>query len=141
MNKAPLISVLCSALLALAACNQAKSPEDVQSDVSKASDEAAANAAKADATRKQTESQATQDMTKAQADAQTQAVDKSIAAVADQAVTEAEGQNKIALAKCESLSGDAQQQCKDTANAHLKDVKDRAAAAKSPDKGSGQASQ
>ena len=74
-------------------------------------------------------------MVKAKADAQTQAVDKSISAVADQAVAETEGQTNIALAKCKALDGDAQKQCKDQANAHLQEVKDRAKAAKSSDKG------
>jgi hypothetical protein len=50
----------------------------------------------------------------------------------DSAVTEAEGETKIALAKCEALEGDAQKACKDTANAHLDAVKEKAKAAKSP---------
>jgi hypothetical protein len=40
----------------------------------------------------------------------------------------AEGENKIALAKCEALAGDAQKACKDQANAELKLVKERAKA-------------
>jgi hypothetical protein len=53
-----------------------------------------------------------------------------VAAVADAAVADAEGETNIALAKCQALEGDAQRQCKDDANAHLKAVKDRAEAAK-----------
>jgi hypothetical protein len=127
-------AVVASTALGLSACNKAESPEKVQADVQKATDDAAANSAKADADRKQTETQATQDMVKARADAQTQSVDKSIAAVADQAVVETEGQTNIALAKCKALDGDAQKQCKDQANAHLQEVKDRAKAAKTNDK-------
>jgi uncharacterized protein YjbJ (UPF0337 family) len=50
---------------------------------------------------------------------------------ADDAVTQAEGENKIALAKCEALAGDAQKQCKNQANAELDMVKQRAKALKS----------
>lgn len=123
-------ALIASATLGMAACNKADSPDKVQADVDKATQQAAANDAKADADRKQAETQANEDMVKARAEAQTQAVDKSITAVADQAVTEAEGQTNIALAKCKALDGDAQKQCRDQANAHLQEVKDRAKAAK-----------
>jgi len=134
MKLAYVCALAISAAVGLSACNKAESPDKVQADVAKATSDAAANDAKADAARKQAEAQASQDMVKAKADAQTQAVDKSIAAVADDAVAEAENQTKIALAKCESLQGDAQKQCKDQANAHLQQVKDRANAAKNTDK-------
>jgi hypothetical protein len=129
-----LCAVLVSACVGLSACSKAESPDKVQADVAKASSDAAENNAKADDTRKQTEAQASQDLAKAKADAQTKAVDKSIGAVADAAVTETEGETKVALAKCEALEGDAQKQCKDQANAHLQTVKDRAKAAKTSDK-------
>jgi hypothetical protein len=45
-------------------------------------------------------------------------------------VTQAEGENKIALARCESLAGDAQKACRDQANAQLDLVKQRAKALK-----------
>jgi hypothetical protein len=51
--------------------------------------------------------------------------------IADSAVTQAEGDTKIALAKCQALEGDAQKTCKDEANAHLDAVKAKAQAAKS----------
>jgi hypothetical protein len=130
-----LCAFVISTAVGMSACNKAESPDKVQANVEKAASEAAANDAKADADRKQAETQANEDMAKAKAEAQTQAVDKSISAVADQAVTEAEGQTKVALAKCQALEGDAQKQCKDQANAHLQTVKDRAKAAKDPDKG------
>src|ERR1700753_4111994 len=94
--------------LGLTACNKAESPDKVQADVDKATQQAAVNDAKADETRKQAEAQANDDLVKARSDAQTKSVDKQIAAVADQAVTETKDQTKIALAKCESLDGDAQ---------------------------------
>ena len=57
--------------------------------------------------------------------------EKEVRAAADDAVTQAEGENKIALAKCEALAGDAQKACKDQANAELDMVKQRAKALKS----------
>ena len=123
-------SLILTALLGLAACNQAKSPEDVQADVNKATAEAAQSSAKADADRQQAEAQASDQLAKDQAAAAQKAADSSVAAVTDAAITDAEGQNKIALAKCEALAGDAQKQCKDEANTRLAAVKDRAKDAK-----------
>ena len=109
-------------MLALSGCNKAKSPDDVQADVAKASAEAADNNAKAMEHEQQQEVEAAQD----RADAADQSADKSVAAVAETAVTQAEGETKIALAKCTALEGDAQKECKDKAKAHLDTVKDRA---------------
>jgi hypothetical protein len=114
----------------LSACNKATSPDQVQADVSKASQEAAENNAKAEETQRKTEAQASVDLAKAKADAEAKAADKSVGAVADAALVEAQSANKVALAKCEALEGDAQQQCEDKANTHLKTVKERVAAAK-----------
>ena len=80
MRFAYVCALLVSASVGLTACNKAESPDKVQADVSKAQADAAADNAKADEARKQAEAQANQDMVKAKADAQTQAVDKSIAA-------------------------------------------------------------
>jgi hypothetical protein len=49
----------------------------------------------------------------------------------DSAVTQAEGETKVALAKCKALEGDAQKACNDKANAHMDKVKAKAKAAKS----------
>ena len=124
-------ALLVIASVGISACSKTESPEKVQADVAKATNEAAENNAKADATMKQTETQATQDLAKEKAEAEAKAADKSVGAVADAAVTETEGATKVALAKCEALAGDAQQQCKDNAKTHLQTVKDRAKAAKS----------
>jgi hypothetical protein len=130
MRFAFLCALLVSASMGITACNKAESPDKVQADVAKASSDAAEANAKADEARKQTETQAAQDLAKEKADAGTRAADKSVGAVADAAVTETEGETKVALAKCEALEGDAQKQCKDNANAHLQTVKDRAKAVK-----------
>lgn len=45
-------------------------------------------------------------------------------------ITEAEGQQKVALAKCEGLGGNAQSACKDQADANFELAKAKAEAAK-----------
>src|ERR1700744_6086235 len=102
------IAVALALGLALAACNKAESPDKVQADVDKASQDAATAGAKAGDAVQQAESQTPDAIAKAKAAAQTKAVDKEIAAVADQAVTEATGETNVALAKCKALEGDAQ---------------------------------
>jgi hypothetical protein len=111
----------------MSACNKAESPEKVQADVAKAQSNATEENIKADEKVKQVEA----DVAKDRADALAKVADKSVGALADSAVTEAEGETKIALAKCQALEGDAQKTCKDEANAHLDTVKARAKAAKS----------
>jgi hypothetical protein len=127
MKIASSCALLASALLGLAACNKAETPEKVQIDVAQAKSDAVEQNAKADEKVKQVEAEAAQD----KADAGAKAADKSVGAVVDSAVTEAEGETKVALAKCEALEGDAQQACKDKANAHLDAVKAKAKIAKS----------
>jgi len=120
-------ALLASALLGLSACNKAESPDKVQADVAKAQSDAAQENTKADEKQKQVEADAAKD----RADAQVKAADKSVGAVVDSAVTQAEGETKVALAKCEALEGDAQKACTDKANAHMAAVKEKAKAAKS----------
>jgi hypothetical protein len=130
MKSAIIFAVLAAASLSLTACNQAKSPDQVQEDVAKATSDAADKSGKADAARQQAEVQATDQLAKDKEAAAAKAADTSVSAVADAAVVDAEGETKIALAKCQALEGSAQRQCKDDANAHLKAVKDRADTAK-----------
>jgi hypothetical protein len=126
-------ALLASALLGLAACDKAESPnkaessEKVQADVAKAKSDAATENTKADEKVKQVEAEAAKD----RADAAIKAADKSVGAVVDSAVTRAEGETNVALAKCEALEGDAQKACKDKANAHMDAVNAKAKAAKS----------
>jgi hypothetical protein len=120
-------ALLASALLCLSACNKAETPDKVQDDVAKAQSKAAEEDAKADEKVKQVEAAAAKD----RADALAKVADKSVGAIADSAVTQAEGETKIALAKCQALEGDAQKACKDEANAHLDAVRTKAKAAKS----------
>ena len=120
-------ALLASALLCLSACNKAESPEKVQADVAKAQSNAVEENARADEKVKQVEAEAAKD----RADALAKVADKSVNAIADSAVTQAEGDTKIALAKCQVLEGDAQKTCKDEANAHMDAVRAKAKAAKS----------
>jgi methionine synthase II (cobalamin-independent) len=120
-------ALLASALLCLSACNKADSPEKVQEDVAKAQSQAAEENTKADAKVKQVEAEAAKD----RKEALDKVADKSIGAIADSAVTQAEGETKVALAKCQALEGNAQKTCQDEANAHLDSVKARAKVAKS----------
>jgi hypothetical protein len=119
-------ALIASALLGLSACNKAESPDKVQADVAKAQSNAAEENAKAEEKQKEVQAQAAQERT----DAQTKATDKGVGALVDTAVTQAEGETKVALAQCEALDGDAQKACKDKANSHLDAVKEKAKAAK-----------
>lgn len=111
-----LIPIFVVAALALGACNKSKSPEDVSRDVANA------------------EQKANNEVTKSEERAQS-ALDKSYQKVNDQeikfnndaahqiynvAVAKADGNRKVALATCESQSGDAQKVCKDQAEADYK---------------------
>jgi hypothetical protein len=120
-------ALFAGALLCLSGCNRAESPEKVQEDVAKAQSTAADDNAKADEKVKQVEAETAKD----RADALDKVAGKSVDALADSAVTQAEGETQIALAKCQALEGDAQKACKDDANAHLDAVKAKAKAAKS----------
>ena len=126
MRLASSCAFFASASLCLSACNKAESPDKVQEDVAKAQSKAADENAKADAKVKEVEAAAAKD----RADALAKVADKSVGALADSAVTQAEGDTQVALAKCQALEGDAQKTCKDQANAHLDAVKAKAKAAK-----------
>jgi hypothetical protein len=114
-------------MLALGGCNKAASPDKVASDVAKATAEAEKKNQRAEERAEKTDANVTNDLSK---DVD-KANDREVRAAADDAVIQAEGENKIALAKCEALAGDAQKACRDQANAELDMVKQRARALKS----------
>ena len=103
---------LCAALL-VGGCNNAKSPSTVAKDVNSASRRADEDTAKAEQRAEEKVASADKDVAKEQRN------EEHVAAVQEEDVakTNAEGQRNIALAKCESLSGERQQACKDHANA------------------------
>jgi hypothetical protein len=99
---------------AMAACNNAKSPDAVANDVAAARQKAAAqvasaerDAAKKDDSAQNTVNEKTQDLNSTEAKG-----------AYDVASARAEGDHKIALEKCLALAGDAQQACKDKADAN-----------------------
>lgn len=113
-------------MLALSGCNKAEPPDKVAKDVSNATASAEKN------------ERAQEKDAKADAAAQNDIVNgldkagtKEANAAANDMVTQAEGENKIARAKCEALAGDAQKSCKDQADARLDEAKQRAKALKS----------
>ena len=122
-----LLTAAVVAALVLAGCNKAESPDKVASDVAKATAAAEKKDERAEQQAEKTDATVTNDLAK---DVD-KANDKEVRTAADDAVTQAEGENKIALAKCEALAGDAQKQCKNQANAELDMVKQRAKALKS----------
>jgi hypothetical protein len=114
------------ALLALGGCNKAQPPAEVQADVSSATNAAIANNTQAGANQAEVAASVTKDL-----DSAAQTADaKTTEAAADVSVTQAEGNYKIALAKCEALAGDSQKACKDDADAALKISKAKARATK-----------
>jgi hypothetical protein len=116
-----------AAVFVLTGCNKAASPDKVDSDVAKATAAAEKKDERAQEKEARTDAAVTNDL----ANDVDKANAKAIRAAADDAVTQAEGENRIALAKCEALAGDAQKACKDQANAQLDQVKQRARALKS----------
>jgi Tfp pilus assembly protein PilP len=112
-------------LLALSACGQ-PSTATVQNNVADARQDAAKDTDKAMQDQARTDASAT-------ADAQSavdKADDKKADAAYDVTVTEAEGRHKVAIEKCNGLSGDAKKACKDQADATLEMAKANAKASK-----------
>jgi hypothetical protein len=118
--RAGIVCTLAVALaLGLSGCNKAESPEKVQRDVAKATDSAAENDATAADKLAKADAAASKDVAEAQAKADTKTTD----AAGDAVVTQAQGDHKIAIQQCESLSGQAQKDCKKEADDKLDAVK------------------
>ena len=114
-------------MLTLTGCNKAESPDKVAKDVSSATAEAEKKDERAQEKDAKADAAAQKDIVNGLDKAGT----KEANAAANDIVTEAEGENKIERAKCESLSGDAQKSCKDQADARLDQAKQRAKEMKS----------
>jgi hypothetical protein len=111
--------------ICVTACNDAKSPDTVDKDVAKAEQKAAVEVAKK-------EDSAAKDLNVAAAKVEDKIVafDNVAAKNAyDLAMGNADGDRRIALANCESASGDAQKQCKDQVEADYNAAKAKAEAA------------
>jgi hypothetical protein len=108
-----LTSAIVMATFCIAACNNAKSPDAVAKDVASAEQKASTEVAKS-------ENSAAKDLSGAAQKVDDKLVAFNNAAAKDAynlAIANADGDRRIALAKCESASGDAQKMCKDQAEA------------------------
>ncbi len=115
------LTAAASLALLLCGCNKAQSPADVRHDVAKATDSAAQADAKAADRLAKADEQASEDVAKAEARADRRTTD----AAGDAVITQAEGDHKVAVAQCESLSGQAQKDCRQQADQQLDNVKAR----------------
>ena len=114
----------------LAACNQAKSPETVQEDVSHAEVSGGKEVARAEQKEANTDSRQDNKVAAAVDSAASTEVDAAV----NTALAQADADKKVALAKCEALGGDQQSACRreakaqyDLAKARAKEIKSAAA--------------
>ncbi|MGH8140295.1 MAG: hypothetical protein ACREVV_19125 [Steroidobacteraceae bacterium] len=126
MNLRFLCSWAAIAMLSLAACNKAESPAKVQEDVAKASDSAAQKDSKAAEKLASADAAASKNVGAAEDTADARTTNAAVDAV----IAQAEGDHKVALAQCESLSGNAQRDCREQADADLDAVKAKVKALK-----------
>jgi len=120
-----LTSAMTIAVLIIAGCDSAKSPDTVAKDVAAAQQKAAAEVANSEKT-------AEKDLNKAADKVDDTLVNFNNAAAKDAynlAVAKADGDRKVALANCLALGGDAQKTCKDQAEADYGAAKANARAA------------
>ncbi len=120
-----LASAVAMAVLVASGCDSAKSPETVSKDVAAAEQKAANEVANS-------EKAAEKDLGKAADKVDDKLIAFNNAAAKDAynlAVAKADGDRKVALANCLSLSGDAQKSCKDQAEADYGAAKANAKAA------------
>jgi hypothetical protein len=119
------LSTIALSIFFVAACNQAKSPDAVAKDVATAEQKASNEVAKS-------ENDASKDMTKDADKVGDKMVALNNTTVKDAyniTLAQADGNRKIALAKCDALSGDAQKNCKQQADADYDAAKAAAKAA------------
>ena len=118
------------ATFCLTACNNAKSPDTIAKDVAAAEDKASTEVAKS-------ENSAAKDLGGAAAKVDDKLIAFNNGAAKDAynlAIANADGDRKVALAQCESASGDAQKACKDQAEANYTAAKANAKAAAQSEK-------
>jgi len=130
------ICALVAATFALGACKKAESPAEVQRDVAKAEAEGHRDVADARADVKEANADADRDVAKAIADHDQDNVakaahDANVTADKGKAkimLAQAEAAHKVAIEKCEGMSGAPQKECKDDADKTLEQQKDAAKA-------------
>jgi hypothetical protein len=120
-----IMSGIALAVLIMAGCDSAKSPETVSKDVATAEQKASTEVANS-------EKNAEKDLNKAADKVDDKLVAFNNTAAKDAynlAVAKADGDRKVALANCLALGGDAQKSCKDQADADYGAAKANAKAA------------
>ena len=129
MRTLPLSAIVMTVVFA-AGCNNAKSPESVAKDVAAAAQKASTEVANS-------EQDASKDIGKAADKVGDKLVDLNNTAAKEAygvVLAQADGARKIALAKCETQSGDARKQCKDQAEADYTAAKANAKASEVSEK-------
>ena len=117
-----LLSIPAIALLAVVGCSRAESPAEVREDVSEARTEAAKDVNEAREDQMETIENRQHDIADEAHDVTDEARDAMDAeheTAYDVAVAKAEGEAKVAKEQCEAMSGDAQEACKERADANL----------------------
>ena len=124
------IFAIALAVFTIAGCDKPQSPESVAKDVSSAEQKAATEVSKS-------ETNASKDLSKGADKVGDKLTDLNNTAAKDAydiAVAKADGDRKVALAKCEALGGDAQKNCKDQADADYNAAKANAKASQVQEK-------
>jgi hypothetical protein len=124
MRKLPILTIALTLVFA-AGCDRAKSPDAVAKDVAAAEQKASNEVANS-------QNDASKDISKSADKVGDKMVDLNNTAAKDAyniALASADGDRKVALAKCDALSGDAQKGCKDQADADYNAAKANAKAA------------
>jgi hypothetical protein len=116
------VTVALLATCVLNACNQAKSPEQVAKDTATAENTATENAAKVEQSAGDKVSSA-QTVVRDERTAEVHTAAVQAEKVAD---AKAQGEHTVALAQCESLSGEPQKACKEQADTAFQVAQDQA---------------
>lgn len=113
MQKSLMTLVALLTVTVMAGCDNAKSPDAVSKDVAAAQEKRASEVADAKQDAAKDENKAA-----AKVDDKTNDLNNASAKGAyDVAMAQADGDHKVAIQKCDALSGDAQKACKDQADA------------------------
>ena len=109
-NSLSSITALAAALFLLGGCNRAESPGEVAHDTQEAAQEGQQDVAQAEQDAAQDQMAANQGMPGVEAPSENQY---------EIQIARAEADHKVAVERCEALSGDEQKACKDAADAQL----------------------
>jgi hypothetical protein len=129
-----ILCALLAAAFALTACKKAESPAEVQQDVAKAQAEGQRDVADARSDAKEANADADKNVADAIADHDEDAVAKQAHDANETAdkgkskimIAQAEADHKVAVEKCDALTGSSQKECKDDADKTLEQAKEAA---------------